>query len=164
MRDPLRQRQARAAGAYGELAAAVRRLNELLDSQLRGFDLTTGQFQVLEAIVQRGPMNQAQLGACTQRTDGDVYQVLQRLASRGLVARRTHDTDRRKRNVHLTPEGRKLITKVLPLREGVIRARMSVLTKREQMNLARLCGKLAEGDPVKFVLQLVREGVDGETE
>ncbi len=164
MLDPLPERQARALGTYGELAAALASLNELLENQLRGLELTTGQFQVLEMLVRHGPMNQAELGAHTQRTDGDVHQVLRRLARRGLVARRTHDTDGRKRNVHLTPEGRRLITRVLPLREGVIRARMSALTKREQMHLARLCRKLAEGDAVKFVLQLAREDVGEEKE
>jgi MarR family 2-MHQ and catechol resistance regulon transcriptional repressor len=159
MLDPLPQRQARALGAYNQLSAALASLNQLLENQLYGFNLTTGQLQVLEAVLRRGPMNQAELAAHTWRTDGDIYQVLQRLTRRGLVVRRAHETDGRKRTVHLTPEGRKLITKVLPLREGVIRARMSVLTKREQLHLERICRKLAEGDPVKFVLQLTREDV-----
>jgi DNA-binding MarR family transcriptional regulator len=162
MLDPLSQRQARALTAYYQLAEAVGRLNQLLENQLRGFELTPGQFQVLEALLREGPMNQAQLAAQTLRTDGDVYQVLTRLARRGLVVRRAHDTDGRKRQVHLTPEGRKLITKVLPMREQVIRARMGVLKKREQQNLARLCQKLAEGDAVKFVLQLTREDAAAE--
>lgn len=157
MLDPLPRRQARALGAYRQLAAAIERLEQLLENQLHGFHLTTGQFQVLEALVRLGPMNQAELAANTSRTDGDVHVMLKRLVSRGLVARRAHDTDGRKQTVHLTPEGRALISKVLPLREGVIRARMSVLKKREQQNLERLCRKLAEGDPVKFVLQLARE-------
>ncbi len=157
MLDPLAQRQARALAAYSHLADALGRLNQLLENQLRGFDLTPGQFQVLETLAREGPMNQAQLAAHTWRTDGDVYQVLKRLTRRGLVVRRAHDTDGRKRQVHLTPEGRKLISRVLPLREQVIRARMSVLKKREQQNLARLCQKLAEGDPVKFMLQLTSE-------
>jgi MarR family transcriptional regulator, 2-MHQ and catechol-resistance regulon repressor len=155
--DPLPQRRARALAAYSQLAAALGRLNQLLENQLHGFRLTTGQFQVLDTLLRLGPMNQAELAANTWRTDGDVYQVLQRLVPRGLVVRRAHETDGRKRTVHLTPEGRKLITKVLPLREGVIRARMSVLKKREQQQLERLCSKLAEGDPVKFMLQLTRE-------
>jgi MarR family 2-MHQ and catechol resistance regulon transcriptional repressor len=162
MLDPLPQRRARALGAYGQLAAALGRLNELLENQLRGFDLTMGQFEVLEALLRRGPMNQAELATQTWRTGGDIYQVLKRLGRRGLAAQRAHDTDGRKRNVHLTPEGRKLISKVLPLREQVIRARMSVLKKREQQHLERLCRKLAEGDPVKFVLQLTREDTGGE--
>lgn len=160
MLDRLAQGQTRALAAYGRLAEAVGRLNELLERQLYGFDLTPGQFQVLEALLRGGPMNQARLAAQTMRTDGDVHQMLKRLMRRGLVARWANDSDGRKRTLHLTPQGRKLITKVLPLREQVIRARMNVLKQREQQHLARLCRKLAEGDPVKFVLQLARESAD----
>jgi DNA-binding MarR family transcriptional regulator len=157
--DPLPQRQAQAMATHAELTEAMGRLNQLLENQLRGFGLTTGQFQVLETLARGGPMTQAQLAAHTWRLDGDVHQVLKRLTRRGLAVQQAHETDGRKHTVHLTPEGRKLTTKVLALREEVIRARMSALTKREQQVLERLCRKLAEGDPVKFVLQLAREDV-----
>jgi hypothetical protein len=69
---------------------------------------------------------------------------------------RTRDTDRREISFHLTPEGRKLITKFLPHRAKLVWAQMTALSWGEQEVLRRVCKKLAEGDPVKFVLEMTR--------
>src|SRR6185295_876552 len=43
-------------------------------------------------------------------TSGSITVAVDRLESKGLVERRAHGTDRRARIVHLTKEGRKVIT------------------------------------------------------
>jgi DNA-binding MarR family transcriptional regulator len=62
--------------------------------------------------------------------------------------------------VHLTAEGKKLVESILPKRGKVLQARMCVLGKRDQENLERLCRRLAEGDPVKFVLEVTMDDED----
>jgi DNA-binding MarR family transcriptional regulator len=152
----LKQRKALAHAAYAEFVRATEKLNLLLDNQVRGFNLTDGQFRVLETLLRAGPMSQADLGQRISRDNSDVHVIAANLEKRGLAARRAHDTDRRKVSVHLTPEGRKLITKFLPHRAKLVWAQMTALSWGEQEMLRRVCKKLAEGDPVKFVLEMTR--------
>lgn len=86
--------------------------------------------------------------------------VLRGMERRSLIARRGHEKDRRKLSVHLTPEGRALVMEVAPLHGDVVRGVMSPLSYREQKTLAGLCAKLAAGDPVRFVREMVRHEVD----
>jgi DNA-binding MarR family transcriptional regulator len=53
--------------------------------------------------------------------------------------------------VHLTPEGKKLVTRVFPMQAKLVQAQMAALDSREQERLARLCRKLCGGDPERFV-------------
>ncbi len=62
-------------------------------------------------------MSQTDTGPRISRDSSDVHVIATNLEKRGLAVRRAHETDRRKVSVHLTPEGRKLITKFLPHRE-----------------------------------------------
>jgi DNA-binding MarR family transcriptional regulator len=162
MTSRLKVKKDRALAAYAEFEGATAKLNLLLDNQLRGFGLTEGQFRILETLLQAGPMSQAEIGQRISRHDSDIHVVAANLERRGLIARRAHDTDRRKVSVHLTPEGRKLITKFLPHRAKLVRAQMAVLSCRALETLRRLCRKLAEGDPVKFVLEMTRADADEE--
>lgn len=152
----LKEKKKKALAAHAELVRALEKLNWLLDNQLRGFDLTDGQFRVLETLLREGPMSQSDLGARISRDNSDVHIISTNLEKRGLAARRAHDTDRRKVSVHLTPEGRNLITKFLPRREKLTWAQMTALSYTEQEMLRRVCRKLAEGDPVKFLLEMTK--------
>lgn len=152
----------RALAGFASLVRAMEAVLALLTQQLSSFGLTIGQFRVLEALRRAGSLSQAELAAEISRPDSDVHVVLRNLGKRGLVARRAHESDRRKIPIELTPEGRKLIAKVVPLHARVVRARMSALGHREQEMLLRLCEKLAEGDPVRFLRDLMAPDRDEE--
>jgi hypothetical protein len=47
-----------------------------------------------------------------------------------------------------------LIAEAFPLHAMLVRAQMSVLDVREQETLCRLCRKLSQGDPGRFILEL----------
>jgi MarR family 2-MHQ and catechol resistance regulon transcriptional repressor len=66
-------------------------------------------FGVLEALLHRGPLSVKELGAKVLLTSGSMTAAVDRLADRGLVARRDDPQDRRSRIVHLTDAGRELI-------------------------------------------------------
>ena len=154
MTNAQKLRKERALAAYAELVRANEKLKLLLDSQLRAFDLSDGQFRVLETLHRSGPMSQTELAQTISRNGSDVYVITGNLAKRGLVVRRAHDTDRRKVSIHLTPQGRKVIANFLPHREKVTFARMTALNWREMGMLSGICAKLAEGDPIKFMLEM----------
>lgn len=68
--------------------------------------------------------------------------VVDNLERRGLVERVRGEKDRRFTTVHLTPAGRRLITRTFPPHARAITEVFSVLTKEEQIHLAHLCRRL----------------------
>jgi MarR family 2-MHQ and catechol resistance regulon transcriptional repressor len=75
---------------------------------------------------------------------GNITTVVDNLERRRLVRRERGD-DRRNVTVHLTPEGRRLISKVFPAHAAAIAEAFSALTGPEQEELARLTRKLGLG-------------------
>ncbi|MGH9689441.1 MAG: hypothetical protein ACRD5K_20445, partial [Candidatus Acidiferrales bacterium] len=74
---------------------------------------------------------------------------------------------RRVGTVELTPQGERLIGKVLPKQEGMLPALMGELDSREIESLIRICGKLRREDAfdkVSYGAVLIRasEEFDGE--
>ena len=145
----------RALAAYLNLSRAQRSLDSVLHMQLAQHKLSMSQFRTLEALVHLGPLMLATLGEKISSGSSNMTLVSANLEKRGLVVRRTDDADTRKVTVHLTPQGRALVTKVFPRFAKVVRAQMEALDGREQDTLRRLCRKLGHGDPEKFTAGLM---------
>ena len=161
MAETEKDKKDRALETYASLARALHSLDRLLDGQCATFGMSPSQFRVLEHLLLFGPMATGDLAEKTMLGSSTVSVVTRNLARSGLVGRRGDDKDGRKAIVHLTREGRELVEKILPKRAKVLRARMCVLGKREEEHLDRLCRKLAEGDAVRFVMELTREDGNG---
>lgn len=86
-------------------------------------------------------------------TSGSITVAVDRLEAKGLVERRAHCTDRRARIVHLTKEGRKVITRVYADHAtDMERLASSSLTRAERKTLIGLLKKIgyeAAGAPEK---------------
>jgi MarR family 2-MHQ and catechol resistance regulon transcriptional repressor len=162
MAESQKDKTMRALATYASLTRAVHTLDELLDRQCEAFGLTPSQFRVLEHLFTFGPMATGELAGRIMFGDSTISVVTRNLASAGLVARRAHETDGRKAIVDLTRKGREMVGEILPKRAKVLRAKMCALGKREEENLARLCLKLAEGDAVKFMLEMTAVDDDEE--
>lgn len=81
----------------------------------RQFDLTEAQFNVLFALkFATGNVTQAELGKRLVVTRASITSVLDKLESKGLVARVNVPDNRRIHHVVLTEEGRRLIEDVEP--------------------------------------------------
>jgi MarR family 2-MHQ and catechol resistance regulon transcriptional repressor len=78
----------------------------ILELEMCGSD-----FAVLEALLHKGPLPVNEIGRKVLLTSGSITVAVDRLETKGLVERRAHGTDRRARIVHLTREGRKVITR-----------------------------------------------------
>ena len=76
-------------------------------------------------------------------TSGSITVAVDRLETKGLVERRAHGTDRRARIVHLTKEGRKLITRVYADHAADMeRLASASLTRAERETLIGLLKKI----------------------
>lgn len=121
---------ARAVQAYGEKSIA--------DLEICGTD-----FAVLEALLHKGPLPVNEIGKKVLLTSGSITVAVDRLEQKGLVERRAHGTDRRARIVHLTKEGRKMITDTYTQHAADLERLMSAsLTAKERATLIRLLKKV----------------------
>jgi MarR family transcriptional regulator, 2-MHQ and catechol-resistance regulon repressor len=90
-------------------ANAVRSYAEESVSEL---EMCGSDFAVLEALLHKGPLPINEIGKKVLLTSGSITVAVDRLETKGLAERRAHETDRRTKVVHLTKEGRKLITRI----------------------------------------------------
>jgi MarR family 2-MHQ and catechol resistance regulon transcriptional repressor len=121
---------AHAAQAYAE--------KSLLKLELCGSD-----FAVLEALLHKGPLPVNEIGKKVLLTSGSITVAVDRLEAKELVERRAHGTDRRARIVHLTKQGRKLITRAYADHAADMeRLSSASLSKEERKTLIQLLKKI----------------------
>jgi len=121
---------ARAVEAYAE--------KSILELQMCGSD-----FAVLEALLHNGPLAVNEIGKKVLLTSGSITVAVDRSEAKGLVERRAHGTDRRARIVHLTKDGRKLITRVYADHAADMeRLASASLTRAERKTLISLLKKI----------------------
>lgn len=102
--------------------------------QAAGFDLTSVQFAALDAVQAQPGIDQASLAATIGYDRATIGGVVDRLESKGLIARTVSPRDRRARLLHLTPEGEALLA---ALRPEVIAAQDDILARLDPAERAR---------------------------
>ncbi len=134
--------EARALKTYVKLMRATESVTARAHRQLSSFGLTISQFGVLEALYHLGPMSQTEIGQKILRSSGNITMVIDNLEKRKLVRRERNRADRRSFIIHLTDDGKKLISSIFPSHAAKIARALDVLTPAEQQTLGKLCKKL----------------------
>lgn len=111
---------------------------------LRNPGLGDSDFRVLEVLLHKGPLPVNTIGPKVNLTPGSISVAVDRLYQRGLVTREDSAEDRRVRIVALTPEGRKLITRVFKAHEADMEKVMAPLSETERLQLMALLKKLGK--------------------
>jgi MarR family 2-MHQ and catechol resistance regulon transcriptional repressor len=108
-----------------------------------GLEMCGSDFAVLEALLHKGPLPVNEIGRKVLLTSGSITVAVDRLETKGLVERRASGTDRRARIVHLTKEGRSLISRAYADNAADMERLVSAsLTKAEREMLIRLLKKI----------------------
>lgn len=131
-----------ALDCYIKLFRAADSVSQRINAHLRDYDLTVSQFGALETIYHLGPMQSGELGQKILKTSGNMTMVIDHLEKRGLVTRQRRADDRRCVDIHLTEDGRSLITSILPTHVAGVVVALSALNQAEQQQLADLCRTL----------------------
>ena len=93
----------------------MRRLRDALTAH----DLKPRQFQILDLLVDRGPIGQRELGDIMTIHHSILVTMLNPLEADGLIERKRSGTDRRRHDVSVTPAGkRRLISAARAQREA----------------------------------------------
>jgi MarR family 2-MHQ and catechol resistance regulon transcriptional repressor len=122
---------------------AARAVEVYAEKSITDLEMCGSDFAVLEALLHKGPLLINEIGKKVLLTSGSITVAVDRLEKRGLVERRAHGTDRRARIVHLTREGKKLITRIYGEHAGDMeRLAAKSLTKAERKTLISLLKKI----------------------
>lgn len=138
-------KEVRALGTYVKLMRAAESITSRAHKHLSSVGLTVSQFGVLEALYHLGPLSQKDLGQKILRSSGNITMVIDNLEKRRLVRRERDRNDRRFLIVHLTAEGKKLISKIFPPHAALITKELGVLSATDQKILGDLCKKVGMG-------------------
>jgi MarR family 2-MHQ and catechol resistance regulon transcriptional repressor len=139
--DALTRRE-RVLNTYIKLLRAADTVTSRLHRHLAGRHLTVSQFAVLEVLFHKGPLCQKEIGEKILKTSGNMTLVIDNLEKRGLVTRKKDADDRRFITVHLTGEGRRLISSIFPVHADIAEQIFSVLDDDELNRLGALLKKL----------------------
>lgn len=150
----------RALNAYINLVRASDSVLSKIAVHLESEGVTMGQFAVLEALLHLGPMCQHALAEKLLRSGGNMTLVVDNLQKQGWVKRVRQEKDRRMVEIHLTPKGRRLITRIFPVHAKVIAQVMGELTPAEQEDLRRIARKLGRGAEELCAERLKKETYD----
>lgn len=110
-------------------------------TQAAGFDLTSVQFAALDAIAHEPGIDQARLAATISFDRATIGGVIDRLEHKGLVQRVISAQDRRARQLHLTPEGGRLLDTIRPLVEALQDEILAPLSEAERAVFRTLAHK-----------------------
>lgn len=106
-------------------------------------DLHPRDFGALNVIDSDPGMTQHALGEAAGVDPSSMVAALDGLEARGLAERRPHPSDRRKRAVYLTSEGRDAVREARRIAAETGADILGILTESEQAELNRLMRKLA---------------------
>src|SRR6266702_5055227 len=122
---------------------AARAVQAYAEKSISELEMCGSDFAVLEALLHKGPLPINEIGKKVLLTSGSITVAVDRLETKGLVERRAHGTDRRARVVHLTKEGRKLITRAYADHAADMeRLSSASLTRAERETLIGLLKKI----------------------
>ena len=128
-----------AIALIGRLMRASRLLQLEVERSLAMFDLTISEFNTLNALRRAGPphrLSPKDVGVSLLFSSGGLTKLLERLESRGLVAREPNPDDGRGVFVSLTPAGKHLQEQAMAAHQVNEEALLTPLTRvqREDLN------------------------------
>lgn len=134
-----------ALSVYVKLHRAVASIDAQLAPRIAAAGLTPTQFGVLEALLHKGTLTQAALGRKVLSSPGNMTDVIDKLAARGLVRRGRAPGDRRAVRVSLTEAGQALIGGLFPDHAAAMARAMRALSASELETLGGLLRRLGLG-------------------
>src|SRR5437016_8895660 len=121
---------------------AHRALERLAIRSIESSEVGLSDFAVMELLLHKGPQAVNEIGRSIELTSGAITTAVDRLESRGLVAREAHPSDRRARIVRLTAQGKAQAAKAFAGHKAAMDLAASGLSKSERATLIQLLKKL----------------------
>jgi DNA-binding MarR family transcriptional regulator len=115
---------------------------------LESLDMTPAQFGVLNLLAARDGAIQQEIGAAMGIDPSTMVSLIDELERKGLAKRRPHPSDRRAREVSITPKGRRLLGRGKKMALEVENELLRGLTAAQRRQLLKLLRQaLSEAPP-----------------
>ncbi|KMJ58266.1 transcriptional regulator [Bacillus sp. LL01] len=124
------------------LSRAFRAVNDQANQSIQSFQLNPTEFAVLELLYHKGDQPLQQIGGKILLASGSITYVVDKLESKGLLARKACPKDRRVTYAQITEDGKKLLHGIFPKHEQHIHGLMDGLTQQEKEQAIELIKKL----------------------
>lgn len=130
------------------LIALHRTVNEIdrkTNLILKDYQLSIGQFGVLEALYHKGDLSVGEVQEKILSSSGTITVIINNLEKKGLLKRLADPSDKRKCLLSISEEGKKLIAEIFPQNKAMIIDSMQNLNQSEKQELLELLKKF-KGD------------------
>jgi MarR family transcriptional regulator, organic hydroperoxide resistance regulator len=108
-----------------------RALQRYLQLKIEPHGVTLGMWYFLRALWHEDGLNQRELSRRVGTMEPTTLSAILNMEKKGFVRRVQNKTDRRKLHVHLTPKGRALKAKLIPLAREVVGTAVQSLSRKE---------------------------------
>lgn len=102
-----------------------------MGERLKKLDLSVPQLDVLSTLTENEGMSQQELAGRLYVTKGNISGLLDRMAEARLVERRSIPSDRRSYAIHLTEEGRALVTRGMAIQADFVTETLGRLSEEQ---------------------------------
>ena len=124
--------------SYLKLTRAAYSVRSRVYASLAKFNMSESQIDVLEALLNLGPLTQKQLGNKLLKSGGNITMVIDNLEKQDFVTRKRGKPDRRFFTIHLTARGEAKINEIFPDLVKAISEEMKILSNKDLAELQRL--------------------------
>ncbi|HEY7835283.1 MAG TPA: MarR family transcriptional regulator [Ktedonobacterales bacterium] len=124
-----------AVAVWLRLARVFQQVNRASNEQLRQWNLSLAQFDIIARVGAAAGMTQQELADSLLVTKGNICQMLDRMERGGLIERRQEG---RANRLYLTPSGQRLFAEVVPAHEAMLAEQFATLSADEQRTLLAL--------------------------
>ncbi|WP_233239006.1 MarR family winged helix-turn-helix transcriptional regulator [Bordetella sp. LUAb4] len=116
-----------------------------MDAALKEFDISGQQFGLMMALRRGEASTPFELSKQLRFDSGSMTRMLDKLETKGLIARQRSVEDRRVVNLLITEHGEQVMQQALRIAPEVLNARLAHFTKEEFKEFNRLLAKFSEG-------------------
>jgi DNA-binding MarR family transcriptional regulator len=122
----------------------IKRMRQHSEQQFRqkGFDITIDQWMVLKCINEQDRTSSSEIVEIVFKDAPTVTRIIDKLCKKGWVVRELNPIDRRKFDVSLTKEGKKLVKKMFPIVEELRGQGIKGITKKDMETLRTVLEKI----------------------
>ena len=123
---------------------AGRKARALLGMRFQPYEITTEQWTVLNRLAEQDGLSQKELARRAEKDQTNLTRILGQLERKGLVVRKTNESDRRSELPYITEKGRALNDVLVPIERDVVLSIVRGLTEEQTAALRSMLLHIAE--------------------